>query len=58
MEIKGCTRFKAPIDEETFLDISSTCFDQESRSSMTSPNFEFLSLNCVQESVTNTLKHR
>ena len=38
MEIKGRTRFKAPIDEETFLDISSTCFDQESRSSMTSPN--------------------
>ena len=36
-EIKGRTRFKAPIAEEAFLDISSTCLDQESRSSMVSP---------------------
>ena len=47
MEIKGRTRFKAPIDEETFLDISSTCFDQESRSN------DYMSVSSGQNSGCN-----
>ena len=35
--IKGRTRFNAPMAEEAFLHISSTCLDQESSALMVRP---------------------
>ena len=38
-EIRGLIRVTTPIAEDTFLQIWSTWLDQESRSSITTPNY-------------------